>query len=93
MCSSLFADKLEYYGAQTQTETESESETEQTRSHVFSIMAFGMILPSKKIAHFSPSKFDWEFDVSGAVDKAEASVSFSWNLCSRCASLSRATFC
>ena len=35
LCSSLFADELEYYGAQTQTETEteSESETEQMEMH------------------------------------------------------------
>ena len=34
LCSRLFANKIEYYGAQTQTKTESESETEQTEMHV-----------------------------------------------------------
>ena len=34
LCSSLFANELEYYGVQTQTETESESETEQTEMHL-----------------------------------------------------------
>ena len=62
-------------------------------SDVYSTMSFGVILPWKNMRHFSPSKFDWECDVSGPVDKAEASVSFSWNFCSRCASLSRAIFC
>ena len=33
VCSSLFADKLEHFAAQTQTDTESESETEMYRSH------------------------------------------------------------
>ena len=34
LCSSLFADELEYYGAQTQTE----SETEQTEMHKFPVI-------------------------------------------------------
>ena len=33
MCSSLFANKLEHFAAQTETETESESETERTEMH------------------------------------------------------------
>ena len=32
-CSSLFADKLEHFAAQTQTETESEFETERIDMH------------------------------------------------------------
>ena len=34
MSSSLFADKLEHFAAQTQTETESESETERIEMHM-----------------------------------------------------------